>query len=474
MLRPPYRCLSFALLVAAGACSVGSERDRVALDGVPQGEEWGLLIDGTTASGPVDDRVATGTAAVLALENFWSHPGANDEVIAFVRGGALDLVENAPWTPAEGDVAEVEFAPEIDLPLTIWIVKGPWSEGHGHALGQLLFLGSILQQERVGIRLAAPELIDATANANAGFYHQFTCADRQALQQTIGSRPGRINVYRVETVRGTPFAAEACDFGSGFVALGRSTGDDALVHEIGHSFGLEHPVGILGVGDENVMAELSTAREYLTEGQTFRAHVDPASVINSLYGARAGEPRRGCPHAAASASCPPLATRIWPDAKAPAGPAPQAASTSPEELVESWLQRDCELGGAEARQSLREHGDRVAELSLAAFRSGPAEALRASAARAARARFALRRHALGDLHLWGIRQEDVVRVVNVSEADYVARELDRFALRYRTQALRGLLEVRPDLAGPLLGQARSADSPLREIVPRLEESHSPD
>jgi predicted Zn-dependent protease with MMP-like domain len=434
------------------------------------------LIDGTTVSGAVDDRIATGTGVELTLENFWSSPDAEDEVIAVTRGRALELVESVPWSEEEGDLAQVEFAPEIEISLTIWVVKGPWEEGYDHAVEQLLTLDSLWWQERVGIRRGAIELVDATATNNAGFYHQFDCSDRQALEQTIGSRPGRINVYRVESVSGTPFAAEACGLGSGFVALGQSTSSDILVHEIGHSFGLEHPQGIAGLGEENVMADLSSQRAFLTEGQVFRAHVDPGSVINSLYGARPGEPVRSCPHAAASATCPPLATRIWPDVSAsPVEPEPQAVPPQPEELVEGWLLRDCEVGGADVRKGLRKQADRVVELSLAAFHEGPPKALVARVERAARARFGLRRRALGDPHRWGLSHIDLARVVEISEADYVARELTRFTLRYRTQALRGLLVVRPDLAHPLLAEAAAdAGSPLREIADRLRESHSPD
>ena len=469
--------LAVWLLIGASSCAVeSSDPDRVELSNVPPGEEWGLLIDGTTVSGSVDDRIATGTGAELTLENFWSAPDAEEELIAVTRGRALELLENLPWSVDEGDLAQVAFAPELAIPLTIWIVKGPWDEGYDDALEQLLPLVSIWWQERAGIRLGAIEIVDATASAKAGFYHQFDCTDRQALEQAIGSRPGRINVYRVESVRGTPFAAEACAFGSGFAALGQSTSDDILVHEIGHSFGLEHPLGIAGMGDENVMADPSSQREFLTEGQLFRAHVDPGSVINSIYAARPGEPVRSCPHAAASASCPPLATRIWPDVPtSSAMPAPQTVPSQPEELVESWLLQDCELAAADIQEALREQADLVAELFLAAFRKGPSKALVARAEQGAQARFVLRGRALGDPSRWGLSHLNLVRVAEISEADYVARERTRSALRYQTQALRGLLVVRPDLAHPLLAElVGDADSPLHEIAVRLLADQAPD
>jgi hypothetical protein len=473
------------MLVGAGACSLQSScgPDRIAFDDVPPGEEWGLLIDGTTGSGAIDDRIATGTGDELILENFSSGADSEEEVIGVTRGRALQLVENAPWSASEGDLARVDFGPEIEIPITIWIVKGPWDEGYDHAVEQLLPLVSIWWQERMGIRLSAVDVVDATTNPKAGFYHQFNCSDRPALEQSIGSRPGRINVYRVETVRGTPFGADACGFGSGFAALGQSTTSDILVHEVGHSFGLEHPQGIAGVGDENVMADLSIQREFLTEGQLFRSHVDPISVINSLYAARAGKPVRSCPHTAASATCPALATRIWPDVSAPpvvpAAPTdasqPAADTSQPEELVQSWLLRDCELGAAEIEEGLRRQADRVAALLLAAFHDGPSRALVGRSELAARGRFALRRRALEDPDRLGVPHLNLARVAEISETDYEARERTRFASRYRTQALQGLLVVRPDLASPLLAElAGDADSPLHEIAIRLLEHRAQD
>jgi hypothetical protein len=305
----------FAGIATSLLIAVNAYADRVTLVKVPLGEEWGLLISGTTASGPVNHRVAVGTGTELELENFRTGPNAEDELIAVTRERALKLVEGVPWSDEEGDLVEVEFGPAIEIPLTLWIVKGPFDEAYDHVAEHLLTLVSLWQQERVGVRLKVDvEVVDATGNSKAGFFHDFDCSDRQDLEQAIGSRVRRINVYRVDTVNGSSFSAEACAFGSGFAALGRSTGSDLLVHEIGHGFGFEHPDGLDGFDGDNVMAAASSTREFLTEGQTFRAHVDPHSVINSLLGARAGEPVRSCPHAAASASCLPLATRIWPDA----------------------------------------------------------------------------------------------------------------------------------------------------------------
>jgi hypothetical protein len=310
----PGLAVPLVLLIATAACAQDDQPDRLAFGNVLPGEEWGVLIDGTTDSGPVDDRIATGTGAELVLENFRPGSESEGEVIALTRGRALELLENVPFTQATGDLVQIEFGPAIEIPLTVWIVEGPLDDGSLRAFDQLAEVAGLWRQERMGLRLGKVELVDATGNDKAGFYREFDCSERSEVEQVIGSRPGRINVYLVETVNGSPFAADACAFGSGFAALGRSAGSDLLVHELGHSLSLRHTDGIAGLGEENVMASFSTSRQFLTEGQVIRAHLDPSSVVNSLYAARPGKPVRSCPHEAVSASCPPLTTRIWPDA----------------------------------------------------------------------------------------------------------------------------------------------------------------
>ena len=154
-------------------------------------------------------------------------------------------------------------------------------------------------------------------------------------------------------------------------------------------------------------------------------------------------------------------------------PEPEEVQPHPEELAQSWLLRDCDLGVADVQKRMRKQADAVAELLLVAFREGPPDALAAKTEQEARARFALRRKVLTEPDILGLSHHiDLARVANVSEADHVARVLDSLRLRYRAQALRGLLQVRPDLALPLLAQeANDRDSPLREVAVQLLKSH---
>ena len=100
--------------------------------------------------------------------------------------------------------------------------------------------------------------------------------------------------------------------------MGSGTNDELLVHELGHNFDLEHVNGQPTFDQTNIMHSASVTREFITEGQSFRSHLDPNSTINSQYAARPGEPTRSCGHSASSNDCTELNTRIWADGAFPA------------------------------------------------------------------------------------------------------------------------------------------------------------
>ena len=66
------------------------------------------------------------------------------------------------------------------------------------------------------------------------------------------------------------------------------------------------------------MHSASSVRQYLTEGQTFRAHTRPASALNAVYNARAGQPTRSCDRDTPMLQCPLIRKRIWADGLHPA------------------------------------------------------------------------------------------------------------------------------------------------------------
>jgi hypothetical protein len=138
------------------------------------------------------------------------------------------------------------------------------------------------------------------------------------MQADIGSRPGRINVYLVNLVDGSPSRGNACAIGGSFVAIAAGSGAELLAHELGHDFALEHIDDLTSAFDvTNVMHSASNARAYLTEGQVFRAHLRSASAINAVFGLRTGLPVRDCDRDTLTLTCPAIAKRIFPDGTYP-------------------------------------------------------------------------------------------------------------------------------------------------------------
>ena len=103
------------------------------------------------------------------------------------------------------------------------------------------------------------------------------------------------------------------------IAMGRQTSGPLLTHELGHAFGLAHttrpPAVAQHFDTRNVMHPASSNREFLTEGQTFRAVIGSFSSINQIYDVRFGKPTRSCPHGVSDTDldCPGLHKRLWED-----------------------------------------------------------------------------------------------------------------------------------------------------------------
>jgi hypothetical protein len=299
-----------ALLVIAGS------QDEIRVGNVEVGEEWGVLIDGADATGAVDDRVAISSTDRIVLENLHSSTEARAEVVGFTRGRPMKLLEAAAWTPEETDSVQLDFSPEITLPVTVWVVATPFEELAQTVADSVATTLAVWRDERIGLRLEV-EIVDVTGGFVAVTFSDFDCSKRMTIANSLGSRAGRFNVYWVETVNGSTYAGDSCVIGGGFVAMGRDVSDELLVHELGHGLGLEHVDGQDGFDARNVMCSASSMRAFLTEGQSFRAHADGISALNHLYNARVGEVTRTCPHLTSDPSCPSIGRRIWPDATPP-------------------------------------------------------------------------------------------------------------------------------------------------------------
>lgn len=328
-------------------------------------QEIGVLIDGATASGDFNDLgrvVLDSVVQVVAL------PGESNEVVAFTRRRPPALVQ-ADWTLGVDTVA-VTFPDPIEIPVTVWVIKGPYEEQKVRAANAIATTSLIWDEERMGLDFSEVEFVDATAKPGASAFYDLTLCNQQAqITSAIGKREGRINIYYVGTVDGGTDRGRACA-GGDFTVMAERSGHELLSHEIGHLFGLGHIDGDGRFDRTNVMHSASNTRRYLTEGQVFRQHFNGFSALSTVYAART-DAHRTCPDFAANAECPSLARRLWSDGAFPAND--EVAG----EVVE-WLTRTCTAGEGDEAGALRAAGDAAIEpLRDAALAGPPAGVLRA-------------------------------------------------------------------------------------------------
>ncbi len=305
------------LIVTAGlVLSLAGCSDRLVFSN-GSGHEAGFLVDGQDADGSVNDRgFITGTDSVK-VGRLTSSPGSN-ETTGFTNHRP-PRYRATPWTSGR-DTFNVEFQPRIQVPVTVWIVKGPFTQQRNHAIEACIRTSAIWNAERMGVAFSQFQVIDATADPQAADHFAFPNGDVgdsvwKPLRDDIGFTAGRLNIYWVDTVNGSTTTGWS-NFGPQ-VVMGRNTGDELLSHEIGHAFSLTHTNGVTNFDQTNVMHNASNTREFITEGQLFRAHLDPDSILNDIYGARPGELTRNCGFGS-SPLCPDSDRRLWADGTFPA------------------------------------------------------------------------------------------------------------------------------------------------------------
>lgn len=303
---------TLALFHACDGCGntppLPPQKDKISIQNNRSGEEIGLLIDGTFDTRFVNDSSFVSTSPDIDLETI----SGTGEVIAFSNFRPPALLENINWTTNRDSFA-LNLQNEILIPVTVWVLRGPFSTTRTSAINWSLTTSSIWESERMGVAFDDFEIIDATGDPDAPNYFDFRCNMRTNMINDIGSKPGRINIYIVETVDGGSARGQACSIGSDFVAMAAGAGSELLAHEIGHNFGLFHTDNLPTFNRTNVMHSASNSRRYFTEGQVFRSHLLGNSALNDTYNARPGQAIRNCGHTQNDNQCPAIDKRIWED-----------------------------------------------------------------------------------------------------------------------------------------------------------------
>ena len=272
-----------------------------------------LLVDAQGSSDTLNDHAVVTTGTEIGFSNYRAAPSTN-EIIGFTNDRPPKYLPT-PWT-SQRDTFDLTFQPLITIPVTVWIVKGPFEQQRLHAIEACIRTSAIWHAERMGVEFGPFEVRDATSDPQAAAHYAFPNGDVgdsawKPLRDDIGFMAGRLNIYWVDTVNGGTGSGWS-NFGAQ-IAMGKNTGDELLSHEIGHAFSLTHTDGNANFDGMNVMASASNTRQFMTEGQLFRAHLNPSSVLNILYQARPGELTRACSFGDSGSLCPVIQKRIWAD-----------------------------------------------------------------------------------------------------------------------------------------------------------------
>jgi len=305
------------------------QRDMVVLSNT-SGRENGILVSAQGSDRILTDAAFTSTSNAIDVGQLTAAPTRN-EVIAFTNSRPVAIKQMVSWMPGS-DTIDLPFATEIDISVTVWILKAPFADQSQHASDRCIGVATLWTAERMGVGFApggCEDMRDETSGASNAQFLAFNCGKQNRLRTAIPPVPGHINIYVVDTVA----VNSAYGTGNGtscgtsdFSVLGSTADAGLAIHELGHNFSLTHidSQGVIlpGFDANNIMHSASSTRHYFTEGQVFRANFTPAnpqaqlpgSALNSVYtNARAGLPTRDC----ATDPCPALVKRIWADGVLP-------------------------------------------------------------------------------------------------------------------------------------------------------------
>lgn len=341
-------------------------------------EEKGMSISGTKDGTWVNDWTVHVPAEInmVSIGDFTPvsspSPGSNTDgkVLAFSKGRIPVLKEHLPWETKPNTV-KIAFRDPLEIELAIWVITTPeitrggervdyesrkkgilnfdcplangiWSgEAHG-----LSIRCSPEDRTREGDNIKFKEGgVLALVNANDYFSTTaFNCEKHANLIKNAGYKPKALNIYYVTLVDSDAEGlarAVWCDAVPDVIAIGVSSVDETLAHELGHAFTLDHinnwaspdcdstgtnPNALCLFDEGNLMYGGGRGRQYLTEGQVFRVFFNYNSALNKIYKlgpgktVRSGEPKRFCETIVKNEDdrnkCPTVEKRLWADGPA--------------------------------------------------------------------------------------------------------------------------------------------------------------
>lgn len=321
----PLAFLAWASLsILFSSCNGCSNPDTINFEN-DSGNDIGFFLDGRDVNGTFNDRefiLQNNATSIDFTEDIIADQSFPGEIAAFTKNRMPAIIN--PVTFQEGtDVERVEFQNETFLPFTVWVLDvnatNTLPNRMTETLNGLVHADQIWQRERVGLRLGIVRFVNVSGSVGAATLRDYdgpTDADYfDQLTSFVGYDADRINIYLIRKVNGSRTSSYT-NIGENQILMGMYTGaTDNLVHQITHCFSLSD-------ANESIFSSRNvahrggnpfTTRQYFSEGQVYRCHVNPSSAINDTYNARPGEYQIDCPDNVQSQSCPAIAESLFID-----------------------------------------------------------------------------------------------------------------------------------------------------------------
>lgn len=231
---------------------------------------------------------------------YFSDTQSYNEIAAFAKNRA-PVLARAGWTPGRDTIALRFQRPNIELPLTVWVIEPPFDSTMKLVRRHLEALRPTWELQ-AGIAFSDVRIVDATAFAGAARYQgpSVVACDADILTR-VGRQADRINAYYI----GQPAIGSAAYCGEGWLQvfpLAWERSEVVLAHEIGHGFLGGHHETL----PNNVMHFRGDGATF-SAGQRFHAHFSARSMLNSMFRRYPAEMQRQCEQSPASTRpvCPP-------------------------------------------------------------------------------------------------------------------------------------------------------------------------
>ncbi len=140
--RRPCRPRSFRLVKVCVClfCLISASFQDIITIANGSGQPVGIIVDGQDEAGALNDRAFITATTLVGVGKLTASSQVN-EVIGFTNERPPKHL-STPWTAAN-ETFNLEFKPLIRIPVTVWIVKGPFATQRNHAIEACIQTSSI-------------------------------------------------------------------------------------------------------------------------------------------------------------------------------------------------------------------------------------------------------------------------------------------------------------------------------------------